>query len=170
MLDLEVVHLLWSMDVRLKGIQNPELQHSYKVVDYFVYTACLLVFALPSHLAPPPTPSPRQHTYFYLHPLRLLREENDLLYVSPVPLCLLSDRGRSWQADSWRPLLSPVISSHLLYCVSQQSSQPVWTLTGYFGLKFQHPSVKPNKHYLKGQQKPREKAKTTSGQPILSSE
>lgn len=82
---------------------------------------------------------------------------SEALLVSPVLLCLLLDR--EWAMAGWQlaPLLSPVISSGLLYCVSLPPRQPLWTLTGYSGLKFQHPSVKPNKHYLKGQQKPGEK-------------
>lgn len=117
-----------------------------------------LVFTLASHLGFP---------RFCLHPRRPLWEESDPLHVSPVLLRLLSGGERTLAGWQLAPRLSPVISSRLLYGVSLPPWQPVWTLTGYFGLKFQHPSVKPNKHYLKGQQKPPRQTEITSGQLLL---
>ena len=118
------------------------------IILFRAYTAHLLVFCVAQS---PWFPK------FYLLPCCLLRGGNDPLYVSLVLLILLSHRERTLAGWQLAPPLSPMICSHLLYGVSQPQPQPVWTLTGYFGLKFQHPSVKPNKRHLKGRQKPREK-------------
>lgn len=97
-------------------------------------------------------------TFIFIYGAPPLPERRVTCCMRPLRCLAFCQRVNGpWQDDSWLPPLSPVISSRLLYCVSLPPWQQVWTLTGYFGLKFQHPSVRANKHYLKGQQKARER-------------
>lgn len=84
--------------------------------------------------------------HFYLHPRCPLREENDAALASPVLLCLLFDR--EWTMAGWQlaPPLSPLISSRLLHCVWLPPWQLAWTLTDYFGVKFQLPPSNQTLH------------------------
>lgn len=80
------------------------------------------------------------------------------------PLCCFACctmEGEPWQADSWLPRC-PLWSAVCLRC---HCGGPACTQTGYSGPKFQHPSVKANKRYLKGQQNPGQRHRLQRGQP-----
>lgn len=149
----------------MQTLEDPNPQFATQLESYFAQS----LHSTFARFSPARSPwfSP---PHFYLHPRCLLREENDpRLYVSPVLLCLLSDRERTLAGWQLAPPLSPRDQqSFAVLCLAATTAASVDTLTGYFGPKFRHPSVKPNKRYLKGQQKKSQReTQIASGQLIL---
>lgn len=143
MFDLDVVDLLWCRNVDFGG---SELCNGIEL-----WILCSV--ALANHLGFP--------TFMVIHGA----PSEGRMTRCMCPLCCFAccqTENGPWQADSWLPCC-PLWSAVICCTVSQPLWHAVWTLTGYFGLKFQHPSVKPNKRYLKGQQKPREKHRKHQG-------
>jgi len=88
--------------------------------------------------------------HFNLHPRCPLWEESDLPYVFLCCFACCQTGNGPWHADSWLSCCPPWLA--VICCTVSHSHRGSQSglLTVYFGLKLKHPSVTPNKHYLKG--------------------
>lgn len=138
--DLEAVDLSWWIQSADSGGCDCYIWTQLQSYGFFFYSSLRSTFS--SHLDLP--------TFMFIHGA----PSEGRVTPCMCPLCCFAcchTGNGPWQADSWLPRCPPwsaVVCCTVSHC---HRGSPVWTLTGYFGLKFQHPSVKPNKHYLKGQ-------------------